>query len=418
MDRTQKLQLRQSELKVKLGEMLDTPEEQRGENFSVEMATLTGQVKGVETELQAAILASPEPEETRVETLEMESAEDKEFRELRAAADFGRYVAAAISGGGIRSGAELEFNQHLGIADNEFPMEMLIGLETRAKRDGDANASQRSWVDRVFAQSAAQRVGVTFSSVPAGVAAFPVTSAGGSGVQRGREEAVAESTYTISVTELKPSRAAINGVYSIEDNARLPGMADAIMRDMRMAIVESADKAIFKGDDGANENGADITGFQTGLDAAQEVTITQANKVLGTGVLAAFAGMVDGQYASGMGDLRAVLAVGAHTLWASTIPGEAAGGDSTIAERLKAAGVDFMVRGGIETATGNGKFGGYVGLGRGIAGAAVAPVWNRGEMIRDPYTSAKKGEVVLTLNYLWNFGIPRKGNFRRVKFVT
>ena len=40
-------------------------------------------------------------------------------------------------------------------------------------------------------------------------------------------------------------------------------------------------------------------------------------------------------------------------------------------------------------------------------------------MVRDPYTSAKNGEVQLTLNYLWNFGIvPRTDNYRRLKFVS
>ena len=70
--------------------------------------------------------------------------------------------------------------------------------------------------------SAARRVGVTFRSVSPGVAAYPVTTAGGSGVQRGRDEAVGESTYTIAVTEMKPSRNAVHGIYSIEDDMRIP----------------------------------------------------------------------------------------------------------------------------------------------------------------------------------------------------
>ena len=74
---------------------------------------------------------------------------------------------------------------------------------------------------------------------------------------------MAESTYSVDVVELKPSRAAVHGIYSIEDDLRLPGLADAIQRDMRSAMTERIDRKIFLGDDGANEDVADITGLNT-----------------------------------------------------------------------------------------------------------------------------------------------------------
>ena len=54
----------------------------------------------------------------------------------------------------------------------------------------------------------------------------------------------------------------------------------------------------------------------------------------------------------------------------------------------------------------------------GLNGAGVAAVWEAGELIRDPYSGAAKGEVALTLCYLWDFGLPRTSNFQRIKFVT
>ena len=128
-----------------------------------------------------------------------------------------------------------------------------MALEERAARDGDAEANQGTWLDRVFAGTAAERLGISFRSVAPGVAAFPVTTAGGAPVQRGRTEAVTESTYTVAVTEIKPSRAAVHGIYSIEDDMRLPGLADGIERDMRMAMTERVDRSVFLGDSGANE---------------------------------------------------------------------------------------------------------------------------------------------------------------------
>ena len=78
----------------------------------------------------------------------------------------------------------------------------------------------------------------------------------------------------------------------------------------------------------------------------------------------------------------------------------------------------WQTRGGIETNTANGNFGAFVGLNRGMDGSAIAAVWNAGQLIRDPYSSATSGQVQLTLNYLWNLAFPRPANFKRLKFVS
>ena len=62
--------------------------------------------------------------------------------------------------------------------------------------------------------------------------------------------------------------------YSVEDAARLPGLDEALERDMRNAIRERVDRTVFNGDDGANEAIADITGF-FGTTGIGETTLTQ-----------------------------------------------------------------------------------------------------------------------------------------------
>ena len=362
---------------------------------------------------QAALMIAddtPAPIETT------DTSEGREYRELRQAASFSRYVAAAMAGKGVGDGAESELNQHLGIADNYFPLRMLAGdYETRAARDGDADTMQGTWLDRVFQGTAAERVGISFRPVSPGVSAYPVTTAGGSPVQRGRTEAVTESTYTVVITEIKPARRALHGVYSIEDDMRLPGLSDAIERDMRMAMTESVDLVVFNGDSGANENTADITGLQTA--GISEFTLTQANKIKAPETLQAFLAYVDGLYAASMGDIRIVTSVGANVLWYGTVANSAAE-NQTVAQFLMASGMSWTTRGGIDTNTANGDFGAYVGLGRGIDGAGIAAVWEQAQLIRDPYSGAKTGEVQLTLNYLWQMAFPRTANFKRLKFVS
>ena len=92
-------------------------------------------------------------------------AEDREVRELRAKVKLSGYVAAAIE---QRSavGAEAEYNAARGIAGNRFPLELLApSLEQRATTDADTSTMPRRWLDRLFAGTAAERIGITMESV-------------------------------------------------------------------------------------------------------------------------------------------------------------------------------------------------------------------------------------------------------------
>ena len=341
-------------------------------------------------------------------------AEDRERAELRAKVRLGRYVQAAVEQRAA-DGAEAELNAALGFASNRFPLELLAPpVETRATTDTDTQTVPRRWLDRLFAGTAAERLGVTMESVPAGVASFPVTTAGAAAAQRGRSEAAGDAAWTIGTTELKPTRNAVRLVFSLEDTARIPDLESALTRELRMALMEGIDRAIFLGDDGANENRADITGLSTAT-GLQTAEISQTNKVKGPETLQAFSGLVDGISANGFSDLRIVSAIGAWRLWESTVV-NAAADNQTLASFLRDAGLAWSARGLLETDTADGDLAGIVGLARGLEGSAVAAVWEAGELIRDPYSGAAKGEVALTLCYLWNFGLPRANNFARVTF--
>lgn len=370
-------------------------------------------MRDVETKYQAAVTAEDEPKPTETEQRD-EDAEAREVRELRAKIGLGDYAVAAIEKRAVE-GAAAEYNAALKIGAHRFPLQLLAPEEERATTNTDTRVTPSRWLDRLFAEAAARRLGITFESVDPGVASYPVTTAGASGAQRGRSEAAADAAWTIGTTELKPTRNAVRAVFSTEDALRNPGLQNALERDLRMALMDAVDKTVFLGDDGANENSADITGL-TGA-AITEQTITQTNKVKGPETLTAFTGLVDGIHAMSLGDLRVVAAVGAWRLWESTVINSAAD-NMTLAAFLRGAGLSWSARGDIETATANGDFGAFVGRGRGIEGAGLAAVWRDGMLITDPYTGAAKGEIALTMNYQWAFGLPRAANFARVKFVT
>ena len=410
----QELEVRAADIRRRLGEIADIPETDWTDEITTELTGLRsehGRNELRQSALKVAGDGAPVPVETATPV-------DDKLVELRNRLQFGTYIAAAMGGRPVLAGPEAEYNAERGIREGYFPMEMLAdGLpETRAARDGDSQTNQGTWLDRVFYDSAASRVGISFRTVAPGVASYPITTSGGGGVQRARTEAVSESTYTIAVTEMKPTRHAVHGVYSIEDDMRLPGMADAIERDMRAGLVDSIDIACFKGDAGATGTEADIVGMQTA--GISEATLTQANKVMADDTLAFFLAYVDGRYAASMSDLNIVTSVGANVLWYSQIHNSAVD-NQTIAQFLMASGVNWSARGDIDTGTDNGDFGAYIGLNRGIDGAGIAAVWDSGQLIRDNFGDhATKGEVALTVNYLWNLAFPRTANFKRLKFAT
>ena len=401
----QKATLRASEIRTKLAELAGVEEltdEQRGE-----LDGLRTEYGDVERRCQALQIAEDKPVETRTT--------DNGIAELRSKVQLTQYVEAACEMRSV-AGAEAEFNQELGIGLDRFPLALLAPVEERAVTGTDSGVNQGSWLDRIFAETAAARIGLTFASVAPGVASYPVTTAGGSGVQRGKGEAVGDTAWTVGVKDLKPTRNAVRMTFNMEDAARLSGLEMALTRDLRTGLTESVDKSVFIGDAGATGTDADIAGLRTQADVV-EATLTQMNKVKAPNTLAAFIGLIDGLHAVNPGDLRVVASVGSNTLWYSTIANSAAE-NQTLAGFLMASGINWSVRAGIDTNTANGDFGAFIGRGRGLAGAGVVPVWDSGQLIRDPYSGAAKGEVALTLNYLWSFGLVRPTNFARLKYVT
>ena len=347
--------------------------------------------------------------------------EDRERQELRSKVRMSNYIVAAVEQRAA-IGPEQEYNAALGITGNRFPLELLAPPEQRAARteerattNVDVATMPRTWLDRLFAETAAMELGITMESVPVGSASYPVTVTGPSAAQLQRTtDAAADAPWTISVKELKPKRNAVRLLFSIEDAARIPGLESALTRDLRMALTEGIDRAVFTGDATATGTDADITGLTTATDVGEE-TLTQMNKLLWPATVSAFMDMLDGLHASTPADLSIIASVGAARLWHSTSANT--NRNESVAQIMKANGLMFRSRANIDENTANGDFGAFIGRKRGIDGAGVAGVWEAGELIRDPYSGAAKGEVALTLCYLWDFGLPRPGNFMRLKFV-
>ena len=419
------LRARQSTERGRMAELAiadELSDEMRSELDLIEKSTpdLERQIRaatvGVAAEETEQLAASPGDIAAGTDT------EDRERLELRAKVRMSNYIVAAVEQRAA-VGPEHEYNAAIGISGNRFPLELLAPPEQRAARteerattNVDVATTPRTWLDRLFAETAAVELGITFEAVPVGSASYPVTTAGASAAQRQRStDAAADAAWTIAVKELKPKRNAVRLLFSIEDAARLPGLESALVRDLRMALTEGIDRAIFIGDSGATGNDADITGLTTAADVDEE-TLSQTNKLLWPATVSAFMDMLDGLHASTPADLNIIASVGAARLWHSTSANT--NRNESVAQIMNGNGLMFRSRANIDDNTANGDFGAFIGRKRGIDGAGVAGVWEAGELIRDPYSGAAKGEVALTLCYLWDFALPRASNFMRLKFVT
>ena len=420
MTNSEKLAVRLSEIRQRLNEISGLADDAMTDEIRAEADALAGEYRNKETQHRSAVIG--EAAEARAAADDFNAGEGDgeaaEVRALRGRVRIGEYVGAAIDQR-MAEGAEAELNAALKMRGNAFPLSLLAPapVEARATTDTDSQTNQSGrWLDRLFAGTAAERIGITMESVAPGVASFPVTTAGASAAQLARAQAATDAAWTVGVTEMKPTRNAVRAVFTEEDAHRLPSLEASLRRDLGMALAEGVDRAIFLGDATPTGTAADIVGLTTAANVV-DVTISQANKILGPGTLEAFSGLVDGIHAMTFGDLMICSSVGAWRLWENTIINSAAD-NMTLAAFLRMAGLSWASRGEIETATDDGDWGAFVGLGRGIEGAGVAALWEAGMLLRDPYSASASGQVNLTLSYFWNFGLPRPVNFARVKFAA
>ena len=97
MRRKQKIEVRMSEARQKVGALLDL--ETRSEDQNKEFDSLKLELRSLESDLQAAVsLEATEPEPKEIETRTDLDAEGREVRALMDKATLGNYLEAAIEG--------------------------------------------------------------------------------------------------------------------------------------------------------------------------------------------------------------------------------------------------------------------------------------------------------------------------------
>ena len=142
MTKVQELQIKQSEIRERLNELLAV--ETRTAEQNTELATATTEIQALEPELRAAILAQPDPPAVHVGG-EHVDPETRERLDLRGRATLGAFLGAALSGR-LPGGAEAEYGAACGADAGRVPLDLFeqdrpAAPETRAVTSAPATGT-------------------------------------------------------------------------------------------------------------------------------------------------------------------------------------------------------------------------------------------------------------------------------------
>ena len=388
----QKLQLKQSEIRESINSLLGN--DSRSETEQGELEKLTGEAQGLEVELRAAIVASPDPDETQ--TVETEDAEIRQRRELSDQSDLARIYAAVIEHRQV-DGRERELQTEFGLTGNQIPLSMLRGEEHRAvtPAPGNVGQNQSEIIPYIFPQSVAAFLMVDMPTVGVGEAVFPVLTKKLDVRTPAESGVAAETTGSFSAEVLSPARLQAAFFYSREDRARFAGMDASLRQNLSAGLSDGLDQQVIAGGEGLLDG--------TNLDnhnVSTETTYALYRSQLGYG-------RVDGRFASSIADIRLVMG--------SATYGHAAGefrsnnaGDRAALEDLSSATGGVRVSAHVPAVASNKQ---NVIVRRGMRRDMVVPIWEGISLVPDPVTGIKKGEISITAIMLHAVKIIRAAGF-------
>ena len=413
----QRLRLRKVEVTRRLGELAASEEALTDEEHD-ELRSLATESADLEARIVAAELS-----ETRDAGQHPEGGETSEVDELRNRASLARYLTAAVSGHDVAPGsAEEELRAAVGATASTdgilVPWAALAPEEVRADAPtgtsvSDGPVEQLPWIRRVFRTAVTEALGITMVSVPAGRRETTVIT-GGVAPAAKAENASAPDAVALTVSEhtLTPRRLTGRYVLTEELLAAVGTMAERYLQDdLTDAMADLAEAQMLVGDGTA----PNVQGIATAItDAAVPDAVTTF------GVASALASqLVDGRYANVAGDVTLVTPVDGYRFAYSLYTNA---GDVSAGRNLAAEARTFLSSGHLPDAPTSGARDkvstGYAHLGM-RDGDAYAAYWGGGlVMIRDPYTQAAEGQVILTARTLWDFRVTRPAAWGSVAIKT
>ena len=394
MRKSQTIQLRQSELRGRLNELLDKDE--LSDDEKAERDRLTAEFKDSEPQLRAALIVESGDDEKA-------DADDDEKADVVDAVQLRDYFAAGM--GGPLTGAARELNDELELGTPPsggvwIPPEALMSDDLQERADTTTNAptavggSQATILGRLFSDGDAAHLGCTFPTVPPGSATYPAITAGNVASARAKGASADAGAATIGAEALKPARIETRYVVNQESLFELAGMQVALAADLRSATRDKLDALVINGQSASPA----IDGLLEALPNPTNPTTTISTI---PHVAALLTGILNGKAAKASSDIRMLCAGDMFAV----LLGISQGGRTAIEYLTNITG---GVRLSAHVASKSGNIATYFLYGtRGGSGRLVAPIWNGGAMqlIVDPYSGHKSGQVAIQGNLYANVDV-------------
>ena len=411
MLRSQTLDIKSVEIRGRLSELagLDSLEEDQ----RIELKEKTAELRQVEEQRVASL---------EIETLEGEQAEkrdvlgdvldpeERERQEILGKARLGNALRAVMDGRPLQ-GAENELRSAYGLSgDHEIPHELFEPREAkdqRAATDAPATGTQvneQPVQPFIYKEGVAGFLGIDMPQVGGGTASHPVLTTGTPAGMKAKGAAADETEAAFTISTSTPKRVTGSFRVRVEDMALFPQLEDSLRRDIPMSLANAVEEQLLNGDGVApNING--LLQRLTDPDEAME------KHTPGTYV-STVAGSLDGIHGYTLGDLRTL--AGKQT-YQAMVSGYF---DSTA---VSTASYLDTYTGGLRMSdripdVASSVQPGIVRLGMRPM-CAVSVVWGGVTLIRDIYSGAASGEIVVTaLQLIGDVHVLRDGSFAEVSF--
>ena len=406
MTTVQKLELRQSEVRQRLGEVLALEGDDRTDAIRVEEKGLQAELQDLEQRSRTAMLLQPDPDPTPTRELgfieENLDAEASEVARLEARVSLGRYLGKAARGN-APDGAEAELLAAMQLGPEWIPMAALAppdDTEKRAVTPGPTTHPTRtSFIERVFAGGDAAFLGVMMPSVPAGQRTYNLIAAGPSAEPKAKDASADATAGSFASSSLTPTRIPARYTLRTEELSEDAGLEAAIRADLSGKLTEALDKELIAG-------AGTVGSFDKGIAMLSDPSNDSAVLAYGASKASAYTA-VDGKYAASLRDVRALVGSNTYAKLGAAAP--------TNDDSMDAASWWEANTGGLRVSAHIAAPASHIQRAvlakTGARIAAYCPVWQGLQVLRDPFSSAAEGQVHLTANLLAAFKVVDEASY-------
>ena len=406
MKQSRELQVKISELTQQLNEF-NTVTEPTSDQIA-EAEARQKELPDLERRYRLAIAHEDRQEQATEKTTEPER---REWDALLARARLGAFVDAAVKGSTV-TGAEAEVRQELGLAADQLPLDLLAPPQLERRADTATpipttqQQNQQTIAGRVFASTVAnQMLGVEFPTVAAGTPVYPILATAPTPGMKADDTAVESTAGSFTTASVEPERITGRVSFRGKDTVRFIGLEQALRQDIQLALANSLDLQLIKGD-GVSPN---LDGLMNGL--------TDSNTSTALATFASVAGdvgdLLDGLYARDMSGIRLVSHPGLMSYFNKTFRSNES--ESTIRNWVQDNTGGFMTSANMDAVSAT-KIKALAYLSQSGQQVAVSPVWRGVSVTRDATTDVAKDWVHITLAAYVGFAVLRDSAYKQLSF--